>query len=87
MSPVNKIVEEFFHLLDYEKLPIPESMPKNILKAGQQTIRNMGVNEGTDLWLECVTHFVKYYRFLANGAIAKQRAFCGDFTCSVKIIF
>ena len=73
MSPVNKIVEEFFHLLDYEKLPIPESMPKNILKAGQQTIRNMGVNEGTDLWLECVTHFVKYYRFLA--ANAKQRAF------------
>jgi len=73
MSPVNKIVEEFFHLLDYEKLPIPESMPKNILKAGQQTIRNMGVNEGTDLWLECVTHFVKYYRFLAGNA--KQRAF------------
>ena len=33
----------------------------------------MGVNEGTDLWLECVTHFVKYYRFLANGAIETQR--------------
>jgi len=72
MKPINKIVEEFFHLLDYYNKPIPDLMPKNILKAGQQTIRNMGVKEKTDLWFEYVTHFVKYYRFLA--ANAKHRA-------------
>ena len=69
LSPLNQIIDEFFDLLEYYHLPIPErdittvdSIPQHIRTALQQTYRNHFGKPDEEEFPRVMRHCVRYYR-------------------------